>query len=525
MADASSTDVTSQSEHRPPCPDVTSANAEKNQVPSRPSESSPVEEQRVVEAPHTFFTLWEKRLIVFAASAAGFFSPISANIYFPALNSLRQDYHTTSTIINLTVTVYMIFQGLAPSITGSLSDNIGRRPVYALCFIIYLAANIGLALQRKLVALIILRCVQSSGSSGTVALANGVISDVASASERGVYIGYASLGGVLGVAVGPVIGGILSDFLGWRSIFWFLVIASGLAALVLLAFLPETGRSVVGNGSQRPPRWNLCLWDFFPSVIARRKQAGTVQTTGRPKKGFINPFLTLRICAEKEASIVLFANGLLFAGYYAVASAIPQQYGEIYGFNDLQIGLSFIPIGVSSAVSTVAVGRAVDWNFIRHSRRLGLSVEEAKAKNRELGNFPIERVRCEIALPILGLASISSIIYGWLLDYRTSVAGPLVMLFFVGFAANGFFTILSVLMVDVYPEAPATATAANNLVRCWLGAAFSVAIIPMIEAMSSGWAYTFLALLYLLIIPLILVIMRWGPTWRADRVKAAKATV
>ncbi|KAG8167304.1 hypothetical protein KVR01_002993 [Diaporthe batatas] len=470
---------------------------------------------------HSIFNKWEKRFIVIVASAAGFFSPISANIYFPSLQVLADEYRVSTTLINLTVTVYMIFQGLAPSFTGSLSDNYGRRPVYFLCFVVYIASNIGLALQHSFAALVVLRCVQSSGSSGTVALANAVVSDVATASERGTYIAYASLGGVLGIAVGPILGGIFAEFLGWRAIFWFLVISAGVVFFVLIFFLPETARLVVDNGAIRPPRWNLCLWDMMPSVKQRRAAHHSTKISEPSKRALINPFATLKICLDKEAAIVLLANGISYAGYYAVASAIPAQFAEIYGFNALQIGLSFIPIGVASGISAMTVGRAVDWNFARHARRLGITPEEAKKKNRDLGAFPIESVRCEIALPVLILASISTIIYGWVLDFRTSVAGPLVMLFPVGFCASGFFTILSILMVDIYPDAPAAATAANNLVRCWLGAGASGLILPMVNGMTSGWAYTFIAFLYLLLVPLLWIIMRYGPRWRKERVGKA----
>ncbi|KAH6650472.1 major facilitator superfamily domain-containing protein [Chaetomium tenue] len=477
------------------------------------------------QTPYSVFNAWEKRFIVFMVALASFFSPVSANIYFPALNTLAQDYRVSTTLINLTITVYMIFQGLAPSFTGSLSDNIGRRPLYIVCFVIYIGANIGLALQHQFAALMVLRCLQSSGSSGTIALGNAVVSDIASPAERGAYIGYVSLGGVVGVSLGAVLGGVLSDFLGWRSIFWFLVICAGVVVILIALFLPETARAVVDNGSISPPSWNLSLWDLLPSTIHRRTTApNTAQPTTTPKThNFVNPIMTLRICADKEAGIVLLANGLMFAGYLAMVSAIPSQFQQLYGFDDLHIGLCFIPGGVSAALSAIAVGYAVDWNFARHARRLGLSKQQAKQMNRDLGSFPIESVRCEVALPMLVLASVSFIVYGWLLAYRASVAGPLVLLFFACFGVNGFFTVLSVLMVDVYPQAPATATAANNLVRCWLGAGASAVIIPMIDAMTSGWAYTFIALVFLLLAPLLWVIMRWGPAWRAARIALEKA--
>ena len=75
--------------------------------------------------------------------------------------------------------------------TASIGDTVGRRPAIVLCFVIYLAANIALALQDSYAALLVLRCFQSAGSSGTVALARAVIADVATPAERGSYLGMA----------------------------------------------------------------------------------------------------------------------------------------------------------------------------------------------------------------------------------------------------------------------------------------------------------------------------------------------
>lgn len=60
---------------------------------------------------------------------------------------------------------------------AGFSDKAGRRPAYFICFTIYIIANLALALQNNYIALLLLRMLQSGGSSGTVALANGVVGD------------------------------------------------------------------------------------------------------------------------------------------------------------------------------------------------------------------------------------------------------------------------------------------------------------------------------------------------------------
>jgi MFS family permease len=122
-------------------------------------------------------------------ACTSFFSPLSANIYFPSLPSLAKDLKVSNSLINLSLTSYMIFQGLPPTVFGDLADMTGRRPTLIIGFIIYIGANIGLALQDNYAALLVLRCLQSTGSSGTVALGNGIVADIASSGERGKFYG------------------------------------------------------------------------------------------------------------------------------------------------------------------------------------------------------------------------------------------------------------------------------------------------------------------------------------------------
>jgi len=116
--------------------------------------------------PYSTFTKSQKRLIVFLIAIAGMFSPLSSFIYYPAITSLSKDLHVSIELINLTITSYMVVSGIAPAFIGDLADMTGRRWVYILTLAIYCAADVGLALQRSWVALLLLRMVQSVGSSG-----------------------------------------------------------------------------------------------------------------------------------------------------------------------------------------------------------------------------------------------------------------------------------------------------------------------------------------------------------------------
>lgn len=79
---------------------------------------------------------------------------------------------------------------------AGFSDKAGRRPAYVICFVIYIFANLGLALQNNFVALLVLRMLQASGSSGTIALSQGLVGDCIVSADRGKYIAYASLGSI-----------------------------------------------------------------------------------------------------------------------------------------------------------------------------------------------------------------------------------------------------------------------------------------------------------------------------------------
>lgn len=145
---------------------------------------------------YTVLSKSSKAWITLLVGVSGFFSPLSANIYFPAITHISEDLHVSIQLINFTITAYLICQCITPSITGDLADMVGRRPVYLLVLTIYFGANLGLSLQKTYAGLLVLRMIQSMGASGTIALCLSVIHDIAAPHERGKYMGAAMTGSV-----------------------------------------------------------------------------------------------------------------------------------------------------------------------------------------------------------------------------------------------------------------------------------------------------------------------------------------
>lgn len=379
----------------------------------------------------------------------------------------------------------------------------------------YVAANIGLSLQSKYAALLVLRCVQSAGSSGTTALSNAVFSDVATRQQRGSYIGLAALGSSLGPAIGPLIGGLLNHFLGWRAIFWFLAIYGGVMFSVYLIFIPETCRNIVGNGSIPPQRWNKPLRASFQERQSDRENAGVSREAAAPKNrpGILS---SIPIILDKENFLMLFYAGIFYAGFYIIITGLPSQLSSTYNYNSIQVGLCYIPIGAGPLLIRPFVGKTMDANFRRHARRSGVEIN--KNVQYSIKNFPIERARLEISLGFAYLSCISIISYGWVMGMKhPSLPAALILLFFLGLSSSAAFQPLSALVIDINPKSSAAASAANNLVRCLLGAG-GVAIVNLLfDSLGRGWTATLIALVWVLTSSFWWLVIIWGPRWRKEK--------
>lgn len=273
----------------------------------------------------------------------------------------------------------------------------------------------------------------------------------------------------------------------------------------------------------------MSLMNYLAVRKARKQQQDlnltpTQSTITLPaqKFRFPNPLTSLVILNDKENALLLSYNAFLFAAFYDVSAVIPSQFALIYNFNSLQIGLCYIPFGLGSLLAALVNGHLLDRNFARWCRKLNVPIK--KGRQTDLRHFPIEKARLQIAIPATYITIALVLAFGWTLHYSGPLALQMVILFFTALAMSMAFNVTSTLLIDFYPKSSATATAANNLVRCWVGAAATAAVIPMVESWGRGWTFTALVAWLLATSPMLWGVYWWGMGWRGERrVKEEKA--
>ncbi|XMA13313.1 hypothetical protein WAI453_006104 [Rhynchosporium graminicola] len=474
------------------------------------------------EPPYHVFTLAKKKQLVYIVSFAGLFSPLSSNIYFPALGQIAMDLKTSISLVSLTITVYMVVQGLAPSFWGPLSDTQGRRITFIGTFAVYLLANVGLGFSNSFAALMFFRGIQAAGSAATISIGAGVIGDITTARERGGLIGI--FGGIrmMGQSIGPVFGGILTQFLGFRSIFWFLFGLGSIALTLIVLLLPETLRSIAGNGTLRLVGIHRPLiYTFSPPSDA------LIDRDHVPKKKVTLSSIVapLKFLFEKDVFVTLFFGSIVYTVWSMVTSSTTSVFQSRFHLNDLQVGLAFLPNGAGCVAGSYLTGYLMDYDYhvIESQYRISRNIpEDTILTKKDLTDFPVEKSRLRNIWWIVLIFIAATAGYGFSLNLNL-IAIPLIFQFFIAYAATAVFSLNSALVIDLYPGASASATAVNNLMRCSMGA-FGVAIVQIIiDRVGVRVAFSSLAAVTAGTSPLLVLEWLYGEGWRMERMERLKA--
>ena len=170
----------------------------------------------------------------------GMLGPFSIDTYIPAFSAIAHSLNATPVQMQQTLSAYLFGFAFMNLFHGALSDSLGRRPVILGGLVLFTLASLGCALSQTVGQLIFFRALQGLSTGAGVVVSRAVVRDMFPPSEAQRVMSQITIFFGIAPALAPVIGGLLSEALGWHAVFWFLVAVGVVLTLVNLRFLPET---------------------------------------------------------------------------------------------------------------------------------------------------------------------------------------------------------------------------------------------------------------------------------------------
>ncbi|KAK5790833.1 hypothetical protein VI817_008120 [Penicillium citrinum] len=387
------------------------------------------------------------------------------------LGLIEKKYHVSLEVATLTVSVMVCGFAVGPLLWSPLSEIIGRRPVYIISLALYTIFQIPCALSPNIGGLLACRFISGVFSSSGLSLAGGSIADIWNIEDRGMAIAFFAAAPYCGPVFGPIVCGWINIGSHRLDLFFWTNMAFAGAVMILVSLVPET----------------------FPPVILKRRAKKLRKETGDPniiteqekvklsfediiRTNLVRP-ITM-ILTEPVLDLMCAYIVLIYAMLYGFFFAFPVVFGELYGFNDGQIGLMFIPILIGAGFALL-VTPLMEKQFRR--------ICESRAPTAEdrLIAALIGAPFIPIALFILGATSYKHII--WVGPASSGIAFGFGMVLCY-YAVNNY-------IIDSYHKYAASALAAKVFLRSGGGAAFPLFTTQMYHRLGLQWASWLLAFL------------------------------
>ena len=196
-------------------------------------------------APAPTLALPKRRVyLIFGALVLGMLlAALDQTVVSTALPTIVGDLHGAAHL-SWVVTAYLLASTVSMPLWGKLGDLYGRKLFFQAAIIIFLVGSILSGLSQSILELILFRAVQGLGGGGLMIGAQSIIGDILSPRDRGRYMGiFGAMFGVVTV-IGPLIGGLMVEYLSWRWIFYINVPIGAIALVVTAAQLPGHGERV-----------------------------------------------------------------------------------------------------------------------------------------------------------------------------------------------------------------------------------------------------------------------------------------
>jgi DHA1 family bicyclomycin/chloramphenicol resistance-like MFS transporter len=195
-------------------------------------------------------------------AALAMLGPFAIDMYLPAFHAIGLEFDAAPLAVQQTLSTYLFAYAFMMLWHGALSDALGRRPIVLAGLALYTFASLGCAIAGNIQSLWLFRTLQGISAGAGLVVGRAIIRDRFHGPEAQRLMSQITMVFAIAPALAPVLGGALLNTLGWRSIFWAMLV---LAAAVLAwaeKSLPETHPK-----SQRQPLHPRALWANYKKVL------------------------------------------------------------------------------------------------------------------------------------------------------------------------------------------------------------------------------------------------------------------
>jgi DHA1 family bicyclomycin/chloramphenicol resistance-like MFS transporter len=350
--------------------------------------------------------------------------PFAVDMYLPAFPAIGAEFGVPPLALQQTLSVYMIAYAFMMLWHGALSDALGRRPVVLAGLVVFALGTLGCAIAGNIESLWLSRVLQGLSAGSGLVVGRAIIRDRFQGAEAQRMMSQTTLVFGLGPALAPIVGGVLLNLTGWRSIFWALLLWTVLMIVLCVRALPETHPPAT-----RHPLRPRALWRNYRHVL------------GRP-----------------AFSLLAFLLGFNFCAFFLYIAAAPTFLVDRLGVSTLGFAWLFVPMIAGIMIGALLSGRLAGRLSPLRTIRIGYAVLAAA---------------CVVNLAISYFVS-------------PYVAWNVLPIFVYTIGSSLIMPSVTLLLLDLFPAMRGMTSSLQGFVQFALGAVIAGSIAPLLaQALTS----------------------------------------